>query len=125
MPEDGELVPREYAQLPDADQEVIQMYRTILLIFPIIFRGSDASMPAEMVGYQGNVPLHSELLREANDEYRRVDQLQPSLDPMFLSLSGLCTSIADRLETRSEMLSSTERFAVSRPDWKEERTVIN
>jgi hypothetical protein len=95
-----------YAQLPDSDEEVLHIWQPILSIFPILFKGSDASIRAEIVGYQGNMPQYKALLREAVAEYRQADKLPSSLNPMFLALAGLCTSIADRLETRIEVFGS-------------------
>jgi predicted nucleotide-binding protein len=99
----------EYAQLPNPAEEILNGWRPIFSIFPILFKGSDASIRAEMVGYQGNIPQYRELLREAVVEYRQISNLPSSSDPMFLALVGLCTSISDNLETRAEVFSSEQK----------------
>jgi predicted nucleotide-binding protein len=92
-----------YARLPDADEEVLQMYQPVFSIFPILFRGSDASIQAEIVGYQGNTLRCVEWLEVAVAEFRQAVRLPSSLNPIFLALTGFCTSTADRLETRVEV----------------------
>jgi hypothetical protein len=98
----------EYARLPNADKKVIQIYQPLLSIFPILFKGSDTCIRAEIVGYQGNIRQYKDLLREAVAEFKQADRLPSSLNPMFLALVGVCTSIADRLETRVEVFSSEQ-----------------
>jgi hypothetical protein len=105
----------EYAQLPNPDKEVLQIYRPILSVFPIIFKGSDAYIRAEITGYQGNIRKYRELLQEAVTEYRQADKLPPSLNPMFLALVGLCTGIAERLETRIEVFGSEQEQCYQSP----------
>lgn len=99
----------EYAQFPNADEGVLQAYQPILPIFPIIFRGFDAGIRAEVVGYQGRIAQYVDLLREAVAEYRQIEKLPQSLNPTFLTLAGTYTSLADRLETRIQMFSSKQK----------------
>jgi len=98
----------QYAQLPDAEKEIIQIYKSLFSVFPIIFKGSDACTRAEIFGYKGNIPQYINLLGEAVAEFRQADQLPSNLNPIFLTLVGFCTSIADRLETRVEVFSSEQ-----------------
>jgi hypothetical protein len=58
----------EFSRLPDVDKEVIQSYRPILTIFPILFRGLDANIRAEMFGYRGDIPQYTKFLQEAVTE---------------------------------------------------------
>ncbi len=94
---------KKYAQLPDADNGILQTYQPILSVFPIIFKGLDAYIRADIVGYQGDIRQYRMLLKEAVAEYRKVDSLPPSRDQAFLALAGLCAANADRLETRVEV----------------------
>lgn len=98
----------EYARLPNADGQALQIFSPIFLIFPVLFRGADASIRAEIVGYQGNIPHYRELLREAVIEYRKAERLPPNLNPMVLALINFCASLAERLETRIDVFSSVQ-----------------
>lgn len=96
----------KYGALPTADQSVVQAFKPTFSIFPVLFRGADAATRAEMVGYKGNIPHYTELLREAVVEYRKAEQLPPSQDGVFLALVNMCVSVAGRLETRIEVFQS-------------------
>jgi predicted nucleotide-binding protein len=99
----------EYTQLPDPDLGVIDIWRPILSVFPIIFKGYDAYIRAEIVGYQGNIPEYRKLLIEAVEAYRQINQVPTSPNPMFLSLVGLCVTVANNLENRAEVFGSLPR----------------
>lgn len=90
----------EYATLPEREDELLDVWQPIFSIFPILFRGYDAYVRADAVGYQGDIRRYTEFLREAVTEFRRVDELPPHLNPMYLQLAGFCRTHADRLETR-------------------------
>ncbi len=96
----------KYEGLPDADQGVVQAFKPTFSIFPVLFRGADAAIRAEMIGYKGNISHYTELLREAVVEYRKAEQLPPSQDQVFLALVNMCVSVAGRLETRIEVFQS-------------------
>jgi predicted nucleotide-binding protein len=97
-----------YAGLFNADEEVIAAVKPIVSTFPILIRGIDANVRAEMVAYQGNIHQYRQLLREAVAELRQAEQLPASVNPVFQALAGLCTGIAERLETRIEVFSSDQ-----------------
>lgn len=105
---DALAIIEEYEQLPSADKELIEIYRPIFRIFPTMFRGMDAYVQADIVGYQGNIRQYKELLRTAVEEYRKADRLPLSLNPMFLTLVNMITTVADRLETRIEVFDSKQ-----------------
>ena len=98
----------KYAHLPNADNQLIEMFRPVLNVFPIIFKGMDANIKADMIGYQGNLRDYRELLLAAVREYRQIDKLPPSLNPIFLSLAPMATTLADRLSARYEVSASWE-----------------
>ena len=95
-----------YIQTPDRDEEIIQVWQPLFSIFPILFKATDASIRADVLGYQGKTQPYIQQLKQAVHEFRQVDFLPQSTDPTFLALAGLCTSIADRLETRAEVFSA-------------------
>jgi len=97
---------RQYAQLPDADKDLIDTYSPIFSIFPILFSGMDACVRADIVGYSGDIRRYKELLRTAVQKYRQVEKLPSSINPMFLTLVNTYSTIADRLETRAEFFAS-------------------
>lgn len=97
-----------YEGLSNADENVVAAVKPIASTFPILIRGSDANVRAEMVAYQGNIRQYRELLREAVAEFRQAEQLPASLNSVFQGLVGLCTGIAERLETRIEVFSSDQ-----------------
>jgi len=92
----------EYSKLPDHDEDILNIWRPTCMVFPILFNAYDAYIQADMVGYEGNIPQYVTLLRKATAEFRRVDELPPSVEPMILSLIGICTTQAERLETRAD-----------------------
>lgn len=98
----------KYAHLPNADNQLIETYRPVLNIFPIIFKGMDANVKADVIGYQGNLRDYRELLLAAAREYREIDKLPPSLNPLFLSLAPMATTFADRLSARYDVSASWE-----------------
>ncbi|MEN6373671.1 MAG: nucleotide-binding protein [Smithella sp.] len=99
---------RQYAQLPAADEELIDAYSPIFSIFPILFSGMDACIRADIVGYRGDIRCYKELLRTAVQNYRQVEKLPSSLNPMFLTLVNMYSTIADRLETRAQFFFSDQ-----------------
>ena len=96
----------EYAGLPSTDHEIVQVYQPMLSIFPIIFTGSDASIRAEMVGYQGNIPEYRKLLQKAVAEFRKVRDLPPSANPVFVALFNICADNEARLKKRIQNFKS-------------------
>jgi hypothetical protein len=92
-----------HRELNAEDQEALAEFEPILRPFPIMFRGMQAYIRADLVGYQGRVPEYLRLLRDAVTEFRRVNQLPQSTNPGFLALTGMCTALADRLETRATL----------------------
>lgn len=103
----------QYIRLPGADPEMIkdliQIYKPMFAILTILFRGYDAYIRAEIVGYQGDIPRYKELLREAVTELRQAERLPSTLNPMILALVNFWASIAERWETRIEVFSSEQR----------------
>lgn len=97
----------KYMRLPNAIEE-IQVYKPMLSLFVILFRGLDASIQAEVFGYKGQISQYKRGLLEAVTEFRRVRELPSSLNPMILGLVGLCSGLADRLETRAEVFTEDQ-----------------
>jgi predicted nucleotide-binding protein len=108
----------EYAQCPHPDDDILNVWRPMLSAFPIIFKGSDAYIEAEIVGYQGNIPLYKKLLLEAVEEYRQISTIPATRDPGVMALISLCKSIADNLETRIAASNSwlTQRYILPTGD---------
>lgn len=97
-----------YEQSPDAELEIIEDIRPIFRVFPTMFKGMDASVRAEIVGFQGNIRQYKELLREAIHEFRKVDQLPSSSNITFMTMVNMMATHADRYETRIEVFDSGE-----------------
>lgn len=100
----------KYARLPNADNQLIETYRPVLYIFPILFKGMDANLKADMIGYQGNLRDYRELLLAAVREYRQIGELPQNfnLNPIFMALATMVTTWADRLSNRYEFSASWE-----------------
>ncbi len=98
----------EYEQLPGADKELIEAYRPIFRVFPIILKGMDAWVQADIVGYQGNIRQYKELLRTAIQEYHQAEKLPSSLNPISLSLLNMIATMADRLQNRIDAFDSKQ-----------------
>jgi hypothetical protein len=78
---DAFSVVEEYAQLPNADKDLTELYGPLFSILPIFFRGMDAYVQADLVGYQGNIRKYRELLFSAISTYHRASSLPPSVNP--------------------------------------------
>jgi predicted nucleotide-binding protein len=96
----------DYAQSPDVIDEIVDAFKPTVSVISILFRGLDAFIQADIVGYQGNIAGYVKLLQDSVARYREVDQLPPSANPIFIALANMCTSQADRLETRAEVFSA-------------------
>ena len=96
----------EYSQLPDHDEDIVKVWRPACMVFPILFNAYDAYIHADIVGYEGDIPQYVNLLRKATAEFRRVDELPASMEPMILNLIGICATLAERLETRADVFES-------------------
>ncbi|NLI81992.1 MAG: nucleotide-binding protein [Deltaproteobacteria bacterium] len=104
----------EYAQMPDADAEPLLSLKPVYSIFPVLFRGYNAAVRAEIFGYQGNITRYVQLLREAVKELRRAERLPPSMDTTFLALVGFCANHAGRLERRIREFSAKQKEGLQR-----------
>jgi predicted nucleotide-binding protein len=109
MAREGSTAIQAYAQLPNANPQTIQQYQPVLSILAIMLMGSDASVRADIVGYQGNIPQYRTLLQEAAGKFGQAANLPPSLDPMFLALSRTCKNLASRLLTRVQFFPLLQR----------------
>lgn len=89
-----------YAGSPGVDLATVGEIEPMLRPFSILFRGMRAYIQADLIGYQGLVSEYLDLLGKAITEFKRVNELAPSDNPMFLMLAGICTTLAERLQTR-------------------------
>jgi predicted nucleotide-binding protein len=99
----------QYEKQPDHEAEVVQTWRPLFSIFPILLKGLDAYIRADIVGYQGRLGEYKGLLHNASKEFKRVDELRPSFNPVALALAGMCATLADRLQNRAELIEVPER----------------
>lgn len=91
----------KYAESAGDGAEVLGEIEPVFRPFPILFRGVQAYIRADQVGYQGRVTEYLGLLRQAVEEFKRVDELPQSTNPVFLMLAGICATMASRLQTRA------------------------
>lgn len=96
----------EYALLANADANIVEAVRPIVLVISIMLDGMDASIEAEIIGYQGDIVRYIEKLKASVLRFRQIDRLPPSSNPFFVALATACTTLADRLETRAEVFAS-------------------
>lgn len=106
--DDGIAVLDKYARLPNADEQALLIFKPFYSIFQVLCRGYDAFIRAEIVGYQGNIPQYRKLLRDAATEFREAERLPSSQNPVVLALVSFCASLAERLETRTEVFGSEQ-----------------
>ena len=100
---------QDYAGKPDHVPEAVEVIQPLLALFPILLRGQEAYIRADVVGYQGRVSEYLELLKQAVQQFRKASELPPSDNPLFLALKGTCLSYAERLETRAEFFELREQ----------------
>lgn len=105
--DDGITSIEEYSRLTNVDKAIIQI-KPIFLLFRVLFKGTDAVIRAEIVGYQGNIPKYIELLQEAVTVFRQEERIPQSLDESISNLHHLCASFAERYKTRIEVFSSEQ-----------------
>ena len=104
--DDALQIINDYPQTPNPIEEIVDAAKPTVSVLSVLFRGVDAFIQADIVGYQGNIAGYVKLLQDAVARYREVDRLPPSANPIFIALANMCTSQADHLETRAEVFAS-------------------
>lgn len=102
---------KRHAQQSKPLQDDLQELESIFSIFSILFKGFDNSIEGEIFAYQGNIFHYKELLKKAVCEFRQVEQLPPTLNPILLALFSFCSTFSERLQTRIEVFSSVQQGA--------------
>ena len=110
-----------YASRPDHAPEAVEVIQPLLALFPILLRGQEAYIRADVIGYQGRIPEYLELLKQAAQQFRKASELPPSDNPLFLALKGTCLSYAERLETRAEFFELRGDQTGAKPRSKKKR----
>ncbi len=108
----------QYARTPDHDEEIVESLQPTSQLMLILLKGYKATIRADVVGFQGKVTEYLDLLREAIGEFNKANDLPPSDDPSVLTVSGIVSSLADRLETRVRFFELTPAPTAAPPTGK-------
>ena len=84
--DDALQIINDYAQTPNPIEEIVDAAKPTVSVLSVLFRGVDAFIQADIVGYQGNIAGYVKLLQDAVARYREVDRLPPSANPIFIAL---------------------------------------
>lgn len=100
----------DYGKNPDYDPEIVTSLNSMLGIFPVMLKGTKASINADMMVYNGMTPAHGSgyvaFLEQAIAAFKGADDLPPSDQPLFLVLSAFCSQTAERLRARADFFRS-------------------
>ena len=95
----------DYGKNPDYDPDIATSLNSMLRIFPVMLKGTKASINADMMVYNGMTPGHGSgyvaFLEQAIAAFKGADDLPPSDQPLFLVLSAFCSRTAERLRARA------------------------